>query len=140
MGVLRSYNKDYRPEKGQSQKRKNDKHPKNLHILNYFDIETKSFKRYEQTQQEEELKVIAHEPSGIQEESEMGVEKEDEEGEYREGLEKGRTNENEFFSLEEQFFHEIQLMPLEDKDPYFEMGGKYDNLNSDVESQGFLHY
>ena len=37
----------------------------------------------------------------------MGVEKEDEEGEYREGLEKGRTNENEFFSLEEQFFHEI---------------------------------
>ena len=53
MGVLRCYNKNYRPEKEQAEKRKNDKHPKNLHILNYFDIETKSFKINEQTQSEE---------------------------------------------------------------------------------------
>ena len=44
MGVLRTYVKNYRPEKQQSRRRQNDKHPKNLKILNYYDLATHNLK------------------------------------------------------------------------------------------------
>lgn len=43
MGVLRTYVKNYRPEK-ESKKRQNEKHPKNLRIINQFDVETKQLR------------------------------------------------------------------------------------------------
>jgi hypothetical protein len=37
MGVLRSYIKNYRPER-ENKRRQNDKHPKNLRIIEQFDL------------------------------------------------------------------------------------------------------
>lgn len=38
MGVLRSYVKNYRPERQPIKSRHNNKHPKDLKIINYFDL------------------------------------------------------------------------------------------------------
>lgn len=43
MGVLRSYVKDYKPEKDQK-RRQNQKHPKNLRVIEQFELETKTLK------------------------------------------------------------------------------------------------
>jgi hypothetical protein len=40
MGFLRQYVKNYRPEKQPSNRRQHEKHPRNLKILNYYDINT----------------------------------------------------------------------------------------------------
>jgi hypothetical protein len=48
MGVLRAYVKNYRPEKQHSRRRQNDKHPKNLKILNYYDVSTHQLKNVEE--------------------------------------------------------------------------------------------
>ena len=47
MGVLRTYVKNYRPGKQQSRRRQNDKHPKNLKILNYYDLASHKLKNVE---------------------------------------------------------------------------------------------
>lgn len=43
MGVLRSYVKDYKPEKDQ-RRRQNQKHPKNLRVIEQFELETRTLK------------------------------------------------------------------------------------------------
>jgi hypothetical protein len=40
MGVLRSFVKDYKPEKD-AKKRQNQKHPKNLRVIEQYSLETK---------------------------------------------------------------------------------------------------
>jgi hypothetical protein len=42
MGVLRTYVKQNQPQKDEKWNRKNRKHPKDLKILNYFDIDSRS--------------------------------------------------------------------------------------------------
>lgn len=53
MGVLRTYVKNYRPEKQPKKRKENDKHPKNLKILNYYDLASHRLKNVEQLLQEE---------------------------------------------------------------------------------------
>ena len=38
MGVLRSYVKGFKPEQNRSRRRQNQHHPKELKIINYYDI------------------------------------------------------------------------------------------------------
>lgn len=58
MGYLRAYVKNYRPEKQPSNRRQHDKHPKNLKILNYYDIETHGLTNIEEMIKEEEYAVL----------------------------------------------------------------------------------
>ncbi len=44
MGVLRTYVKNYRPEKEQTIRRQNDKHPKNLRIISEYDLSSHTLK------------------------------------------------------------------------------------------------
>jgi hypothetical protein len=53
MGVLRTYVKNYRPSKEQTIRRQNDKHPKNLRIINEFDLSTRSLKPLPDFEEEE---------------------------------------------------------------------------------------
>ena len=61
MGVLRTYVKNYRPEKQQSKRRHNDKHPKNLKILHYYDLASHKLKNVEELMKEEEYRVFSEE-------------------------------------------------------------------------------
>lgn len=58
MGFLRAYVKNYRPEKQQSRRRQNDKHPKNLKIINYYDLNTHKLKNVDQLLKEEQYAVL----------------------------------------------------------------------------------
>ena len=65
MGVLRTYVKNYRPGKQQARRRQNDKHPKNLKILNYYDLGSHQLKNVEQLLQEEEYRILSQ-PEGAE--------------------------------------------------------------------------
>ena len=58
IGVLRTFVKSCRPEKKDSRKRKHDRHPRKLKILDYFDMESKKFKDVGKMIQEEEYKML----------------------------------------------------------------------------------
>ena len=143
IGVLRYYIKEFKFEKSHKKRKGNQKHPKHLKIINYYDLQLKRFKnsdycpiKREEKREKEDTAILK-----VQETEKVEIKLIEEQFKKEEIVSLANLDASceprQIFDLEHDFFKDFEVQMAEQKDPYYDADmdfrikdNDFDSLNS----------